>query len=94
MSDPVRQLLRALRRSALASGCGVALSHERETPWATITFAGARHTVRAVGEPAALTRWLSDLPEAELPLHGWFVASCAAAIANGAATVELLVLEE
>ena len=94
MSDPARLLLRALARSAEEAGCAVALSHLRERAWATATFTGARHTVRAEGEAAALARWLSMLPEAELPMRGWFVASCAAELSGPTATIELLVLEE
>lgn len=88
-----RQLLRALARSAGAAGCAAELSHDGETPWASLTFTGARHRVRATGDAAALAGWLATLPEAELPLAGWFVASCAAEVAGGAATIELLVLE-
>ena len=94
MSGPVRALLRALRNSARAAGCGAALDHEHERPWVTMTFAGARHTIRATGEHAALVRWIAMLPEADLPIGGWFVASCAAEVAGGEAVIELLVLEE
>lgn len=94
MSDPVRPLMRALARSAADAGCAAMLSHQGETPWATLTFTGARHMVAARGKPAALARWLAMLPEAELPLHGHFVASCAAEVAGGEARIELLVLEQ
>lgn len=93
MSAPARRMLRALARSAADAGCAAALSHEGERAWATATFAGARHTVRATGDAAALGRWLAMLPEAELPMHGHFVASCAAELVGGAAVIELLVLE-
>lgn len=89
-----RQLLRALTRSAAAAGCAAELSHDGETPWATATFSGARHRLRASGEAAALGRWLAMLPEAELPLAGWFVASCAAEVVGREAVIELLVLEQ
>lgn len=94
MSDPVPALLRALRRSAGDAGCAVELTHVGETLWATVTFTGARHAIRAVADPAALWAWLAMLPEADLPLHGHFVASCAAEIIGGEAVIELLVLEE
>lgn len=94
MSDPVRLLLRALARSAADAGCPVTLSHLGERPWATATFSGARQTIRAVGDPASLGGWLAMLPEAELPMRGWFVASCAAELTGPTATLELLVLEE
>ena len=93
MTDPVRHLLRALQASAAAAGCAVELAHAGERPWATATFAGARHRVQATAEPAALLRWLSMLPEADLPLSGWFVADCMAEVTGGEAMIELLVLE-
>ena len=93
MSDPARQLLRALTRSAAEAGCAPVLSHEGETLWATVTFTGARHTVRAEAQAEDLSRWLAMLPEADLPLHGHFVASCAAEVAGDTAVIELLVLE-
>ena len=94
MSDPVPSLLRALRRSAGAAGCRAELAHVDETAWATATFTGARHSVRATGEPHALAGWLAMLPEADLPVRDHFVASCAAELVAGTATIELLVLEE
>lgn len=94
MSDPVPYLLRALRRSAGEADCAVELTHVDETAWATATFTGARHRVRATGEPHALAGWLAMLPEADLPVRDHFVASCAATVAGGEATIELLVLEE
>jgi hypothetical protein len=94
VSDPVRLLLRALSCSAAAADCRVLLSHVGERPWATATFSGARHTIRAAGDAAPLARWLAMLPEAELPMRGWFVASCAAELCGPTATIELLVLEE
>lgn len=93
MSDPVPRLLRTLARSAAEAGCDAILSHEGETPWATLTFTGARHTVRAAADAAPLSRWLAMLPEADLPLGGHFVASCAAELSGGTAVIELLVLE-
>ncbi|WP_375391274.1 hypothetical protein [uncultured Sphingomonas sp.] len=89
-----RQLLRALARSAADEGCAVELSHAGETPWATATFTGARHRLHAAADAAPLAHWLAMLPEAELPLAGWFVASCAAEVVSGEAVIELLVLEQ
>lgn len=93
--DPARQLVHALASSAAAAGCAASVEHGEETPWASITFTGARHllTVTAA-DPSALAHWLATLPETELPLPGRFVASCAAEQAGRLATIELLVLEE
>lgn len=88
--DPARLLLRALRRSALAAGCDVTLSHEAETPWASATFVGAQHRILVGGE--SLTAWLATLPETELPISGHFVASCAVEQGENSATLTLLVL--
>ena len=70
------------------------LAHVAETAWATATFTGARHVVSAAGDPHALAIWVAMLPEADLPVRDHFVASCAATVARGGATIELLVLEE
>lgn len=93
MSDPVPRLLRALHRSASDAGCVADLAHVGETAWATATFTGARHMVRAIGETIALSRWLAMLPEEELLVRDHFVASCAAEMVAGEAMIELLVLE-
>lgn len=90
--DPAGQLLRALRRAALASGCTVVLQHEATVPWASVTFAGARHRVIVSG--AGLDEWLGGLPDAELPLRGCFVASCEVERTRAGAVLTLLVLEE
>lgn len=49
----------------------------RERPWASITFAGARHWLTLVvpREDAAAIR--RDLPEADLPVRGHIVADLA-----------------
>ncbi|MDB5695451.1 MAG: hypothetical protein JWN21_994 [Sphingomonas bacterium] len=89
--DRVGQLLRALRRSAAEAGCTVAVSHSTTTAWASATFVGAQHRVFVRGN--AWT-WLADLPAAELPLHGCFVASCDVESAIGGAVLTMLILEE
>ena len=88
-----RQLVRTLIASAAHAGCTATLIHEQAMPWSTATFTGARHRLIATAESAALGDWLAGLPEAELPLTGWFVASCAAMAAGDRATIELLVIE-
>jgi hypothetical protein len=93
VSNPARLLLRALSASAEEAGCTPVLTHAAERSWATATFVGARHIVQATAEAAGLARWLAMLPEADLPMRGWFVASCAAELGGQTATIELLVLE-
>jgi hypothetical protein len=51
------------------------LEGQRQTAWASATFAGARHELDFVAErSAALDTWLSALPEAEFALRGHLVA--------------------
>lgn len=88
---PDRRLLRALRRSAAAAGCVVTLSHDAETPWSSATFVGGQHRIEAAGK--SLDAWLATLPEADLPMIGHFVASCAVERREGGAMLTLLVLE-
>lgn len=88
--DPARQLLRALARSADAAGCAVELRHEALTPWASATFNGGQHRVVVLGDAAV---WLAGLPEAELALHGHYVASLAVEAGEGGAVLTVLVLE-
>jgi hypothetical protein len=69
--DAATQLVRALERS----GPGVTVARHDSTPWASVTFAGARHRLRI---EAPLTpgfdRWLAELPAAEFALRGHLVA--------------------
>ncbi|WP_294332467.1 hypothetical protein [uncultured Sphingomonas sp.] len=48
------------------------------TPWASVTFTGARHRlVLAAQETPALRAWLAALPDLDLPLSGHLVADLA-----------------
>lgn len=89
--DPTGQLLRALARSAAAAGCTVELRRESLTPWASATFNGGVHCVSVAGK--GLEHWLADLPATELPLCGYFVASCDVSATASGAMLTLLVLE-
>lgn len=83
----------------------VVLSHS-ETPWASITFEGARHTIELAFEGdaaiAAGERLIARLPDHEFTLHGWFVAEASVAAADHrllprqrlAVTCELLLLKD
>lgn len=93
-ADPVRQLLRALDRSAADANLSATFDHRALTAWSSATFEGARHVLHVTAaDEAALARWFAMLPEADLPLHGRFVASCAGEIIGDCATIELLVLD-
>lgn len=69
--DATTQLMRALERS----GPGVTVTRHDSTPWASVTFSGARHhlTIEARATPG-LDRWLAALPETEFALRGHLVA--------------------
>jgi hypothetical protein len=84
LTVPVRQadaeahLAHALLRSAQGAGLAIAIDHRSSRPWASATFDGIRLSLDLVAPRApALGRWLCDLPLAELPLQGRFVASLA-----------------
>jgi len=93
------RLERALLAHAAASGCVVTIADATWVRWASVTFAGARHTVWLEGQTGpALDRWLADLPEAELAIRDHVVADLAVtAVARRAdaarITIEALTLE-
>ena len=111
---PVRRALRPRRtsgdqlREALLLLCGHRgqIVEHRERPWASITFAGARHTVALlfIGEDAVLAgeEFLAALPDHEFAIAGQLVADASATAVEHrmlptprlAVTCELLLLED
>lgn len=98
--DPGTALVRALEANARRAGCPVRMNASDWTRWASATFTGARHelTVEA-DESGALDNWLTELPEAELPIRGHLVADIIVSSvrrAKGVATIRLeaLTVEE
>lgn len=94
--DAATQLARALERT----GPGVLVVTSTATPWASVTFSGARHrlTLDARATPG-LDRWLADLHEAEFALRGHLVADLAVTgieLSDGraAVTIEVLTVED
>ena len=90
--------------TALTEGHGRVTAH-REKSWASITFAGARHTLELVFEGAeaveAGERFIAELPEHEFAIHGQLVAEATVAQVDHlldpprmAVTCEVLLLEE
>jgi len=73
--DAGTQIERALVRSAADAGFVLTLVAAIATPWASVTFTGARHrlTLAAARSPA-LDTWLAGLAEAEFRLRGHLVA--------------------
>lgn len=100
---PAERLETALR--ALAWGHGKVVIH-REVPWASITFAGSRHTLSlnfsGVEAVAGGERLIAELPEYEFAIPGQIVADAQVLGATHAllpepvlrVEVELLLLEE
>ena len=76
--DPSRRLLASL--ADLAGGHGMVTRHS-ERPWASITFAGARHaiTMSFSGHEAAAAgeRFVAALPDHEFAIPGHLVADIA-----------------
>jgi hypothetical protein len=98
--DPGTQLERALVRSAAEIGVVLSPIGATATPWASVTFTGARHrlTMFAV-RSSALDAWLAGLPEAEFRLRGHLVADLAVTGAIDAVelmevTLEALTVED
>lgn len=93
-------LRRAIERDAERHGCDVLVDAVDLTPWASATFAGARHRLTLRGDPgAAFDAWLARLPEADLPLRRHLVADLALLSVthrDGTATceIEALTVEE
>lgn len=67
-----------LARALESAGPAVVVTARRSTPWASVTFTGARHAL-TVEAPAsvALDAWLEALPEAEFAIPGHLVADLA-----------------
>lgn len=86
------QLERALVRSAADAGFALAVTAATATPWASVTFTGARHrlTLTAVPSPS-LDAWLASLPEAEFRPRGHLVADLSVVgTAHAAERIEII----
>ena len=90
---------------ALANGKAALLNHE-EKPWASVTFAGARHRLELAFDGAEAIEagecFIAFLPEHEFAIAGQLVADAAVVAVDHrlapeprlAVTCELLLLEE
>ena len=98
--DPGTQLERALVHSAAEAGVILSLATATATPWASVTFTGARHRLTLVTAPCpSLDSWLAGLSETEFRLRGHLVADLTVAGASSAAesievTLEALTVED
>jgi hypothetical protein len=76
--DVCTQIERALVCNAAEAGVVFAQGAAVSIPWASVTFAGARHRLTMVAaRSASLDAWLASLPEAEFRLRGHLVADLA-----------------
>ncbi|MGE7204050.1 hypothetical protein ACQKJZ_00045 [Sphingomonas sp. NPDC019816] len=76
--DGNRRLTRVLTADAARAGCDIALELVAVEPWSSATFTGSVVTLSLVAPAGpALTRWLADLPEADLPMGRDLVADIA-----------------
>lgn len=97
MSALERDVVRFLRRSAGERDIALSATVTRERDWASALFIGTRLTVELAADDDRdiFDQWLADLPDAEMPLRGHFVADAeVTARRAGSATVELLAIEE
>lgn len=98
--DPGTQLERALVRSAAEAGVILSPTVATATPWASVTFTGARHRLTMVAtRSSALDAWLAGTSEAELHLRGHLVADLIVAGTTDATdsvkvTLEALTVED
>ena len=96
MSRLERDLIRAVTGSAEQTVPGAAASLVRSRDWSSSLFSGMRLTVEIkADENEAFEIWLADLPEAEIAVRGYFVASAdLIERREGVAVVEFLLVEE
>ena len=93
-ADAGTQLERALVRSAADAGIILTVVAAAATPWASVTFTGARHRFTlAAARSALLDRWLAALAEAEFRLRGHLVADLAVTGATHSGEPAEIVLE-
>jgi hypothetical protein len=84
----------ALTRLLGARTPGVTISAVESTPWASVTFSGARHRLVASGEAAALDRFAAGLECDAFDLPGHIVAEIVVAgRAARSLTIEALTVE-
>ena len=76
--DAEARLGQALQLAGHAAGLAVAVTDSRARAWASATYVGTQVTLTLCApRAAALGRWLSDLPLAEVSMRGYLLASLA-----------------
>jgi hypothetical protein len=86
-----RYFLRALRRHAEGAGVTLAVTGWQSRPWSSALFTGHRLSVTCTVDGA--DAWLAALPEADLPMRGFYVADLRV-LTEAGVVVEALVLDE
>ncbi len=93
--DVTTMLGRRLRIAAEAAGIEITVVRSDSTPWASATFAGARHFLTLASDDAGFDAWLAALREVDLPMRGHLVADVVVTARNGReAAVNVLTVEE
>lgn len=95
--DAMRAAAAALTADAAAHGLALTVVDASIRPWASATFAGARHHLRVTTDGCAMRRdaWLADIGERDFDLAHHIVAEVTATPAGDVgANVELLTVEE
>lgn len=98
--DASRRLTAAIERSGDAAGLSMRIAEATSSPWASATFAGARHRVTLSAETTPrLAAWLKTLPEADLPMKDHLVADLTVVTVDRgetrtSVTLEALTVEE
>lgn len=94
-NDGVDRLTRVLTAHAVRAGCTVSIDTMSAEPWASATFTGTVATLALAFEPGpAITRWLADLPEADLPMGRDLVADIAVLPAAGGCCLSVLICSD
>lgn len=96
MSRLERDLIKTVADAAGETMPSAAASLVRSRDWSSSLFSGERLTLEITApENETFETWLADLPEAELRLRGYFVASAdLVERSSGIAVVEFLLVEE
>lgn len=94
-NDGVDRLTRVLTAHAARAGCAVSVDIRSTEPWASATFTGTVATLALAFRPSpAVTRWLADLPEADLPIGRDLVADIAVVPAPGDCCLSVLICND
>lgn len=94
-ADHGDRLARALTADAAHVGCRITLSVLTFAPWSSGLFDGSTVTLRLTAPTSpALSAWLADLPERDVPMGRDIVADIAVAPMDGAWRVTALVCRD